>query len=80
MENALSRSAEESFKKFLDPDPERYDFQRLTSSFLDKDTSLVQLQLIADTTEREITTMTFPRQLKLYIWDTFVLETMCHGH
>jgi len=36
--NVLSRSVEESFKKFLDPDPEANDFQNLTNSSLSKDT------------------------------------------
>ena len=38
VENAVTRNAEESLKKFLDPDPEADDFQNLTSSSLSTDT------------------------------------------
>ena len=41
--NALSLNVEESFKKFLDRDPEADDFQNLTSSSLCTDTSVVKV-------------------------------------
>ena len=37
VENALSRSVDESLKKFLDPDPEADDFLNLISSSLSTD-------------------------------------------
>ena len=40
--NALSRNVEESFKKFLDPDPEADDFQHLIGSSLCTDTCVVK--------------------------------------
>ena len=40
--NALSRNVEESFKKFLDPDPEADEFQNLIDSSLSTDISLVK--------------------------------------
>jgi len=41
-ENALSRNVEESFKKFLDPDPDEDVFQNSMSPFLSTDTFLVK--------------------------------------
>ena len=40
--NVLSRSVEESFKKYQDPDPEADDFQNLIGSSLSTDTSVVK--------------------------------------
>ena len=45
VENVLSRDVEESFKKFLDPDPEADDFQNLVSSSFSTDTSVVKFSL-----------------------------------
>jgi len=44
VENVLSRDVEESFKKFLDPDPEADDFQNLVSSSLCTYTSVVNFR------------------------------------
>jgi len=42
VKNALSRNGEESFKKFLDADPEADDLQNLISSYLSTDTFVVK--------------------------------------
>ena len=42
VKNSLSRSAEESFNKFLDPDAEADDFQNLTTSSLSMCTSVIK--------------------------------------
>jgi len=42
-------NVEEAFKKFLDPDPDGVDeFQKLISSSLAKDTTLIKLSLKSD--------------------------------
>jgi len=43
VENILFRNVEESFKKFLDPDPEADHFQNFNSSPLSTDTSVVKV-------------------------------------
>jgi len=42
LKNALSCSVEESFKKFLDPDPEADDIENLITSSLSTDTSVAK--------------------------------------
>ena len=42
MRTALCRNVEESFKKFLDPDPDVDDFQNLMSSSVSTDTFVVK--------------------------------------
>ena len=42
VEDVLSRNGEESFKKFMNPDPEADDFRNLISSSLCIDTSVVK--------------------------------------
>jgi len=41
-ECSISQYVEESFEKFLDPDPSADDFQNLTSSSLSTDTAVIK--------------------------------------